>query len=246
VADDLKVAVGGEAGAPTLEQLQELAVKKGWYEGVPVPVKGLAIQLEDRHPLAGPLEQVLDQREIKPRVCTTTDVDDTTVIRNQWRSEQLGNQEYILAERGGKVGLYLVPFNTAAGMLIDTLMASHGWTLEAEQKALEKLRELVADHIYESYFLTGMFFETSKRSGVHYLFRKLRPTLAIRPTKEGGTRILAALCLHPLGLYQGTWAGTMVPTDDVIAHLLLMRGDEPRFWRQANQHPAHAKEAGIF
>lgn len=228
------------------DRIQALAVQNGWYEGVPRPVPGMAVQLEDRYPLRETIERVLDRREIPPRVCTTTDVDETTVVRNRWRSEQLGNQEYILAERGGKLGVYMVPFNTAAELILNTLGAARGWTLEAEEKALAKLRELVAPHTYEKYFLTGTFLETSQRSGVIYMFRKLRPTLAIRPTKDGGTRILCALCLHPLGLYEGSWAGTMVPTDDVIAHLLLMRGDEPRFWRQANQHPAYAKEAGIF
>jgi hypothetical protein len=37
----------------------------------------------------------------------------------------------------------------------------------------------------------------------------------------------------------------MCPTDDVIAHLMLMRGDEAMFWRRCNQHAAHLPEAGL-
>lgn len=40
-------------------------------------------------------------------------------------------------------------------------------------------------------------------------------------------------------------AGAMCPTDDVIAHLSLMRGDEKMFWRRCNQHPAYRPEAGL-
>jgi hypothetical protein len=37
----------------------------------------------------------------------------------------------------------------------------------------------------------------------------------------------------------------MTPTDDVIAHLLLMRGDEAEYWGQANQHRPESPEAGL-
>jgi hypothetical protein len=37
----------------------------------------------------------------------------------------------------------------------------------------------------------------------------------------------------------------MCPTDDVIAHLALMRGDEAMFWRRCNQHPPYRPEAGL-
>ena len=91
-----------------------------------------------------------------------------------------------------------------------------------------------------------MFLEKSERSGVTYLFRKLRPTVALRPCRDGdGMRVLAALCLHPIGYYDGSWAGAMCPTDDVVAHLMLMRGDEVMFWRRSNQHPADRPEAGL-
>ena len=40
-----------------------------------------------------------------------------------------------------------------------------------------------------------------------------------------------------IGYYGNTWAGVMCPTDEVIAHLLMMRGSEEKFWANANQHP---------
>ena len=40
-------------------------------------------------------------------------------------------------------------------------------------------------------------------------------------------------------------SGALRPTDDVIAHLLMMRGDEPMFWRRANQHEAWEVESGL-
>lgn len=94
--------------------------------------------------------------------------------------------------------------------------------------------------------MTGSFLETSQRSGVTYLFRRLRPTLAMRGSLDGSSvHILAALCLHPIGYYSDSFAGTMVPTDDVCAHLLMMRGDEHHFWRKANHHNIHAASSGL-
>lgn len=92
----------------------------------------------------------------------------------------------------------------------------------------------------------GTFLERSKRSGIVYMFRKLRPTIAITPHHpDGDLRVLCGLCLHPLGYYQESHAGAMVPTDDVIAHLVLMRGDEHRLWKQATQHAPYRHECGL-
>jgi NAD+ synthase (glutamine-hydrolysing) len=35
------------------------------------------------------------------------------------------------------------------------------------------------------------------------------------------------------------------PTDEVIAHLLMMRGSEEKFWANANQHPLDRPSAGL-
>ena len=124
--------------------------------------------------------------------------------------------------------------------MFDTLRAAEAWTLETEATALDKLESLIKPHLFEAYVLTGTFLETSKRSGITYVFRRCRPTLAMR-----NDRLLCALCLHPIGYYKGTFAGSMCPTDEAIAHLTLMRGDEPLFWRRANQHPANRPESGL-
>jgi hypothetical protein len=76
------------------------------------------------------------------------------------------------------------------------------------------------------------------------LFRKGKPTIAIRQDEEGG-HPLCALCLHPIGYYGDTWAGVMCPTDEAIAHLLMMRGSEEKFWANANQHPIDHPAAGV-
>lgn len=83
-----------------------------------------------------------------------------------------------------------------------------------------------------------MFSEKGK-SGVMYVIRKNRPTIAI------GSRVLCALCLHPLGYYEGTWTGSLCPTDEVIAHLLFIRGDEHTFWKKANHIPLYETNSGV-
>ncbi len=126
-----------------------------------------------------------------------------------------------------------------------TLGCSDAWGLEQESKAVQLLGTLVTHRQFKHYMLTGMFLERSKRSGVMYLFRRLKPTLAINIGAQEEARIMCALCMHPLAHYAGSWAGAMVPSDDVVAHLMLMRGDERRYWSRANQHPAWIPQAGV-
>jgi hypothetical protein len=124
------------------------------------------------------------------------------------------------------------------------LDAAAVWPIEAEEKAIQKLATLIDRNSFELYCLTGHFPEESKRSHVTYLFRKGRPTIALRLGDEGGYP-LCALCLHPIGYYGDTWAGVMCPTDEVIAHLLMMRACEEKFWANANQHPIDHPSAGV-
>ena len=149
-------------------------------------------------------------------------------------------------EHEGKIGWGKEPRANQMPMAIATIDAADAWSIECEARAVDTLAELVTHRQFKHYMLTGTFLETSKRSGLHYLFRRLRPTVAIGAAQDGKSmKILCALCLHPIAYYAGTWGGSMVPTDDVIAHLMLMRGDEPMFWRRSNQHPAYAPEAGV-
>lgn len=131
---------------------------------------------------------------------------------------------------------------------LEALDASVAWGIEQEGAAVRLLGTMLRHHAFKKYLLTGMFVENSERSGITYIFRRLKPTVALstRPIKGvERTKILCALCLHPIAYYGNSWAGAMCPTDDVIAHLVLMRGDEAMFWRRANQHPPWRPEAGL-
>jgi hypothetical protein len=76
-----------------------------------------------------------------------------------------------------------------------------------------------------------------------------KPSIRRRSTSgcgnSNGRGWLCALCLHPIGYYGDTWAGVMCPTDEVIAHLLMMRGSEEKYWANANQHPIDHPAAGV-
>lgn len=108
-----------------------------------------------------------------------------------------------------------------------------------EERALRKLKELVTPRQYKIYMTTGVIHEVGK-SGVIYYIRRMRPTIAMRDTRP-----LCALCLHPLAFVCETWVGVMPPTDEVIAHILLIRGDEHTFWKKANQHSISSPQSGI-
>jgi hypothetical protein len=150
----------------------------------------------------------------------------------------------MIGEDHGKIVWCPVGHSHHMDQLIATLQASDAWGIEQEGRAVQLLGRLLSHRMFKAYMLTGMFIETSPRSGITYLFRRLRPTIALT-LREKKTRMLAALCLHPIAYYEGSWAGAMCPTDDVIAHLMLMRGDEHLYWRRANQHEPHRPEAGI-
>ena len=51
--------------------------------------------------------------------------------------------------------------------------------------------------------------------------------------------------MHPLGYFASSWIGAMPPTDEVVAHLLMIRGDEHYFWRKANQIPFSEPNSGV-
>lgn len=131
---------------------------------------------------------------------------------------------------------------------LKTMGACDAWDLDAEHRARDTLRAMLTERQWMHYDMCGSFFETSPRSRLTYVFRRLRPTIALSFRGRDGrewVRCLAVLCLHPIGYYARSWAGCMVPSDDVIAHLSWMRGDEAGFWRQANQHDPASPEAGL-
>lgn len=190
-----------------------------------MPVEGLKLVVEPRHPLyewlnGSTLDDSPKQEEEPPHIYQSGD-----------RKLRPTEVQAILR--------YKCWLNTLA------IAADETWSIEAEAKAMTKLQELTTKQAFKCYFLGGTFLETSPRSRIVYMFRKLRPTIALRQMKDGNFYPIAALCLHPIGHYEESWAGVMVPTDDVIAHLLLMRGDERRFWGKANHHPIDKPQSGI-
>lgn len=164
-------------------------------------------------------------------------------VRNSFYSMRWRCQ-VIVYEEDGKIKHANVPAFHSLDQQLATIGASYAWGIEQESRALHLLGTLVRHHIFKMYLLTGSFIERSDRSGVTYMFRKLRPTVALHQVRNH-MRVLCAMCMHPIAYYQGSWGGAMCPTDDVIAHLMLMRGDEAMFWRRCNQHAAHRPEAGL-
>jgi len=206
------------------------------YCGIPVPINGERLILEPRHPAA---------KIINSHNKETDEMPEGVKLVNHWYSRRERCEIAIWREPDESVrcGKWI---NNPVTHQFSTMACSVAWSVEAEDKALKTLSGIIEPHLFKMYYLSGMFLETSKRSGVTYVFRKLRPTLALRPSKDGKSmRILAALCLHPIGYYAESWAGAMVPTDDVMSHLLLMRGDEPMFWRRANQIQPWKPNAGL-
>ncbi len=214
-------------------------IKEEWA-GIPMPMRGCNLVIEPSYPNATALMEASNEApEVDPVIS-----DPTFNYRNSFWSTHHRRTVFIW-EVGGKIRHGLEPQGTSqVSLLLGTLEASDAWGVEQEANAMTTLGTLVRHRLFKQYCLTGMFLETSARSGVHYLFRRLRPTIAFS-TKRGYLRFIAALCLHPIAYYDHSWAGAMCPTDDVIAHLMLMRGDEHMFWRRANQHPPWASQAGI-
>lgn len=228
-----------------LKMADDAARRRGEWAGCPIPVHEHSLVIEKRYPfsqLHG--ARLTDNTLVHDKV----DPNDNVRLINHWHSPESNSVVYIY-EENGKRAWYRWPLNSPGERLthlLGTLGAGvHAWSVEAERRAEGKLAELVSRHAMECYLLTGTFLETSKRSGVIYMFRKNRPTIAMSTGAHGQMRILAVLCLHPIGYYDGTFAGVMCPTDEVIAHLVLMRGDERRFWAKSNKHHIYSTGAGV-
>lgn len=225
--------------------LREVAAARGDWAGIPMPLTGESLVVEPNYPNAAALMKMCGPEESSADL---TYVDDPQMAGatelNRWYSVHRRSDIIVIRQADGKSTWGLKPAMHGLNFALRTLGCSEAWGYEQESKALALLGTLLEPHRFKKYLMSGMFLERSPRSGVIYLFRKLRPTVAI--VAEGDrTRILCALCLHPIGYYADSWAGAMTPTDEVVAHLMLMRGDEPMFWRRANQHPAYRPEAGL-
>lgn len=216
--------------------LRDISKDREDWAGIPMPITDHPLVIEPSYPKAAELAAI-GQSE------SANEKPPGYKFRNLFwsshkRSDVLIWNEYEKLHRG------LVPGANHATQDLKTLGASDAWGIEQEANAVMLLAEHLKHRPFKHYLLTGTFIEPSPRSGVWYVFRKLRPTIAIT-TRTDTVRILCTLCMHPIAYYADSWAGAMCPTDDVIAHLLLMRADEPMFWRRCNQHPAYRPEAGL-
>lgn len=223
--------------APFRNSLRKIAAERAEWAGVPMPLDGAQLVVEKSYPYAQIFNAPPDDGE-EPGI----------KVRNSWWSSRLRAEIYIYEEDGKikKLIARKAPHNFSLD--ITTFGCMDVWGLEQEQKAMQLLATLVKHRQLKQYILTGGFLETSRRSGLTYFFRRLRPTVVIDArdqTSDKSAMILCTLCMHPIAHYKATWAGAMCPTDDVIAHLMLMRGDEHMFWKRANQHAPDRPEAGL-
>ncbi len=219
------------------------------WSGLPVPVPGLPLVLEARYKHQGLSEfrwkECYDGDGVRHAVEEEPPPKPSGYRRvNSWWNDRYQLTIIVVKDKVGRAR-FTVGFENRLAFTLRTLDAAVVWPVEAEQKAQKKLASLIPTDVFELYLLTGHFAETSKRSQVTYLFRRGRPTIALRQTDAVVTALLCALCLHPIGYYGETWAGVMCPTDEVIAHLLMMRGCEEKYWANANQHPLDHPAAGL-
>jgi hypothetical protein len=219
-------------------RLKAMGSRVGEYAGLPLAVEGEELRIHPSYAFAHIYN--------KPKP-DEAEVEDGGKVRNIFWSVKYRVYVAVVEDKDGTIWSAPASHGNQAGMLLRTMGCSVAWGIEQESKALQLLGTLVRHVPFKYYLLTGMFMETSRRSGLTYIFRKLRPTVVLSPRapKGGGMRMIAALCMHPIGHYAGCWAGAMCPTDDVVAHLMMMRGDEHGYWKEANQIPPGRHEAGI-
>lgn len=223
-----------------------IAKEHSEWAGLPVPLMGERLTMEKSYFGADKLDvlnPLFDPPADTFRACKIDDDSECTTLRNTFWSQRL-RSDVMIWQEGKRFTWGRVPGVHHLDFDIRTLGCADAWSLETEQTALETLRTLTTHQQFRQYLLTGSFLETSKRSGIFYMFRRLRPTVAMSGA-SGTMKILVCLCLHPIGYYQNSWAGAMTPSDDVLSHLMLCRGDEKMFWRRSNQHSPLRPEAGL-
>lgn len=211
-----------------------------------MPLPGERLIVEPSHPAYELLKEI-DERNLPSEKPRDSEYEDWKVV-NSWYARSLQCRIVILRRPDGSLTWGKEPAFHHVKYDLGTMGCSVAWSIESEAIAIQTLATMLSHHMFKAYLLTGMFLETSKRSGITYMFRKLKPTVAISNKEyktSGGPKILAALCMHPIGYYADTWAGAMCPTDDVIAHLQMMRADEHMYWKRCNQHQAWTPESGL-
>jgi len=234
------------------EVASELAEEAGEWCGAPVPVDDLRLSIAPGYTF-GKLDgfrfkedEYTEGEELKD---TLAEAIESRVI-NSWWCARRGGWVFVLKGRGGKSRHLIVdgyatrPVETLTRLLMG-LSVCEVQKLDAEFMAMDKLRSMVKPHLFKMYIIQNILLETSPKSGVTYILRKGRPTIAMKADGNGNMRILSVLCLHPLGYYEGSFCGCMVPTDELIAHLIMIRANEHFFWRKANHHRSYEWESGL-
>ncbi len=226
---------------------KESMAKQDW-SGLPFPVLGLKLVLEPRYKHKDlenfQWDEYCDEDGTRHQVEKEPPPEPSEYrVVNSWWNANYGVTFYIFQNAAGRAHVR-ISLEDRLSFTMRTLEAAVAWPLEAEQKAQKKLATLIPEHAFEMYMLTGHFYEKSERSKLVYVFRRCRPTIVLREV-EGNAYGLCALCLHPIGYYAQSWAGVMCPTDEVIAHLLMMRGSEHKYWANANQHSLDHPNSGV-
>lgn len=229
-------------------RIQLVAQIKGEWAGLPMPMDGHRLVIEKSYPFADALyeagisQKQRDEEKAKDEALQSQYGD--MKVRNRFWSFNFKQEIAVFEDADGKVRHVKVHGTHSVARIIDTLDCSWAWGIEQEANAVQTLGKMLRHHTFKCYMLTGAFMEKSQRTGLMYIFRRLRPTIVI-DMNANPSRVRCTLCMHPIGYYEGTWAGAMCPSDDVIAHLSLMRGDEAMFWRRSNQHPPWRPESGL-
>jgi hypothetical protein len=236
----------GDSFGKVRQTLRGIAAMSGEWAGIPMPLDHARLVVEPNYPYAKGLESIAPSLPMYERPNDDGEDYGKWKVRNRFWSVRKSSTIVVMEKPDGSITWGIDPGIHHLGHDLSTLGCAEAWGFEQEAKALKLLESMVRPHKFKQYVMTGMFMDKSDRSGVIYLFRRLKPTVAMTPHRpDGRMGILAALCMHPIAYYEGSWGGSMTPTDDVVAHLALMRGDEAMFWRRSNQHPPHRPEAGL-
>lgn len=238
--------------------LNEEASDKGVHSGVPI-----ALILNAHNPIFGEVCRLSDSyiRSLRESGMFTKIEEvkiDGEITTNEW----VRHKSWTVSRSWkGKFGTVIVWKNKITGLFqkdfhpkemsqdrLDILSTTLSYLItfgieEAEIKARSKLESMLSPIQKISLVLSDSFCEVGK-SGIIYLLRKNRPTLAIRSYKYS-EKALCSLCLHPIGWYADSFAGMMAPSDDMIAHLAMIRASEHLFWRKSNQHSIDSYTSGV-
>lgn len=233
--------------------INRIAEEHGFLSGVPVPMVGTGDAPDLVMARGVPLSEIFHMNQAHRRHQRETEMQEELTlqrvpVRNSWH--QLGDQTVCVIDTDrGPMAWPRFDAGSRLRKLVHGIEVRHHarQKADAELKAMASLRSRISESQFDSYVLSGAFPERSTRSDIWYYFRKGLPTIAVTfhgKYKNSG-RVLCTLCLHPMGYYAGTHVGLMVPTDEVIAHLLMMRADERKFWAKSGQWCASDTRSGI-